>query len=290
MARSVETILLELDAKQAAETGLSGLNSTSQTAIYRLWKYITALVINLHEQLWDLFKSDLEEIVATAPVGSDRWLQAKVLEFQYDSVTPQVVELVDFVPTYQTVDETKRIITRCAVKTQANRIISVKVAKSEPPVALASGELSSLQGYLTNTGSSSTNGKGIGFAGTQILAQSLTSDKLYFKASITYDGQYTSVIQTNVEAAIGQYMSNIPFDGIFYIIQLIDYIQAVPGVNDVFIEELALRANSVAFANRTKLINNFTTVYTTLPLYAGYVVEETTVGNLFADSITYNAV
>jgi len=40
MARTINEIIAEMDAEQALQSSLSGLNSPSQTAIYTLWKFI----------------------------------------------------------------------------------------------------------------------------------------------------------------------------------------------------------------------------------------------------------
>lgn len=146
MARTLAQIQAQMDQEQAAQSSLAQLNSPSQTAIYTIWKYIVSLCIYLHEVLMDTKKSEIEDIVATSIVPSEAWLKSKVIEFQYDSVTPQVVVMVDYAPQYDPIDTTKRIITRCSVKTQGNRVVTVKVAKSEPPVALSAPELTALQG------------------------------------------------------------------------------------------------------------------------------------------------
>lgn len=292
MARSIATIKAALDAEQSSQTGLSGLNSVSNSAIYNLWKYIVAVQMNLQEQLWDIFKKDLETIVDKAPVGSDKWLQDRVIKFQYDSVTPQIVAVQsDFSVGYTTIDTTKQIITRASVKTSASRTVNVKVAKSEPPVALSVSELSALQSYLNNTGDSTYSGRGvgIGFAGVRYIASSLNSDKLYLDASIYYNGQYTSVISDAVIAAINTYLANIPFDGNFKLSTLVDNIQAVTGVSDVVLNNVAIRPNTDVIANSTYLVQNKTTLIPTYQLTAGYVGEEDTVGYLFTDSLLFIA-
>ena len=87
MARSIDTIIADMDAEQAAQTGLSGLNSVSNSAIYTLWKYIVAAQMYLQEVLWDLFKVDLETIVTNAAVGTNQWFKSKMFLFQYDATS-----------------------------------------------------------------------------------------------------------------------------------------------------------------------------------------------------------
>lgn len=239
---------------------------------------IVARAINFLEQLMDVFKSDMDITVKKAAVGSAVWLQAKCLEFQYDATVPQVVAVdSDFAINYPTIDATKRIITRCAVKRTGQRVVLVNVAKSDPPVALSAPELSAFSGYLDD----------INPAGVNYVAASRTSDKLYFKANVFYNGQYSAVISDNVIAAINNYLANLAFNGDFKLSSISDAIQAVVGVTDIVLEDVAIRADATAFANKTYLVQGQTWIIPVYSLYAGYVVEETTSGAAFTDLITF---
>lgn len=280
MARSTSTIQATMDAEQALQTELTTLDSPSQTAIYTLWKFITSSIINFVEQLWDLKKAEIEEVVRVGAVGTDAWLQDRVLKFQYDPVTPQVLEVgSDFSINYPVVDETLRIITRCSVKTTSQRVALVKVAKDEPPVALSGAEQTALSGYLSD----------INFAGVNYDFTSLDSDKIYIKANIFYNGQYASTISDAVIAGINTYLGSIPFDGSVKISDLQLAIKSVTGVTDVVFDDVAIRADTVAFGSKTYLVQGKTTL---IPLYqtiAGYVSEETTSGETFVDKLTFTA-
>lgn len=278
MARSIQIIIALLDAEQAAQTGLSGLNSPSTTAIFKLWKYIVATQMFLQETLWDIYKAALELIISKAAVGTSAWLQDKVLKFQYDATTPQVLSVgSDFSVNYTTVDTTKQIITRAAVNRTAQRTVLVKVAKSDPPVALSGPELSSLNGYLDD----------ICFAGVNYVATSLVSDKLYLKANVYYDGQYSSTISDAVISAVNVYLAALPFDGKIKLSAIVDSIQTVTGVNDVVLEDVAVRADATAFASKTYMVQGNTTLIPLYQLAAGYIIEETTASNTFTDTLTF---
>lgn len=292
MARSIATILALLDAEQAAQTGLSGLNSVSNSSIYKLWKYIVAAQMFLQETLWDIFKTDIETQVSLATPGTPTWLKDKILNyFQYSSVTPQILELVNFVPTYPTIDSNLRIITRCAISNYGLNTCLVKVAKSDPPQILLAAELTALDSFLNNGGDGTIPGSsvGLGFAGINYNVQSYNSDKLYLVAEIIYNGQYASTIQDAVEVAINEYLSLLPFDSKVKITALTDAIQLVEGVSDVIITDLAMRSDATAFSNKTYLVQNKTTILSSYPTFAGYIVEETTASNTFADTLTYTA-
>lgn len=277
MGRTILEIQAQMDAEQALQTGLSGLNSPSQVAIYTLWKYIVSACIYYHELLWDIFKTEIETIVDNAPIGTDGWVQKKAFDFQYDATTPQVVTLVDFVPAYNPIVDAFKIITRCSVKTLPNKIVSIKVAKGTTPTALAGLELTAFSSYLNE----------ISFAGVRYNAVSLTSDKLYLDANINYNGQYSTVISATVIAAINTYLANIDFDGDIRVVDVVDAIQGVAGVVDVVINDLAIRANTTLFANKTYLVQNKTTLLNKYPMASGYAVEETTGGQTFTDKLVF---
>lgn len=276
MAREVQTIINELDDAQAAQPALSSLNSPSQTAIYTLWKGITAIVINFLEQLWDLFRGELETTISKGKIGSALWLQDMVYKFQYSATVPQVVQVINFAAGYYVVDPTLRIITRCSIKTTGNKIVTIKVAKSDPPEALTLTEKNSLIGYVTN----------IGFTGIQYVVRSSPPDVFYLKASIYYDGQYSSVIQTTVIAAIENYFASLAFDGTLQLLTIEDYIQRVPGVTDIVIEDAAITPDGGSI---TYLAQNKQTIFPTYTTFSGYVVPDSTPGNTLADKLTFLA-
>lgn len=252
---------------------------------------IVARAINFLEQLMDVLKKDLEDKISKSPVGSPQWLQDKVLKFQYSATVPQVTQLINFVPTYPVIEPNLRIITRCSVKTSAVNTVDIKVAKSEPPVVLTSPELSSLVGYISQTGNGTISGSGvgIGFAGIYYNIKSYTADKLYLDATITYAGQYSNTISANVLTAINTYLANMPFDSNVKVISLVDAIQSVDGVTDVVIKDMALRPDTTAFTSKTYLIQNNTTISSYLHTFAGYVVGETTAGQTFTDKLSFVA-
>jgi len=283
MARSIEVIKQQMLDTKASLPALSGLTSNSQVSIFGQIFFVTATNISVLEQLIDSYIEDIETIINAQAIGSAAWLRAKILEFQFGDFVE--LDTTTFEIAYPEVNEALKIITRCSVKETGNLVVQAKVAKSDPPVALSGAEQTALEDYLAI----------IKPAGTQINVVSLTSDKLYIVGTIYYSGQYSSVIQTNVEAALEDYMENLSsaenFDGTVTVLGIIDAIQSVEGVEDVNITEVGARANTTAFASRTVVYKLSTGVnlreYSTA---AGYIVEETTSGQTFSDTLTYTAV
>lgn len=276
MARTVAQIKQQmLDAKNADPT-LSTLTSTSQTAKWNLYYFIVASCIAIFEQLQDIFKVELETIASTAAPSTPQWTRNKVLKFQ----TGDVAELntSTYVIEYPTITPANQILTRCAVITAPNRTVLIKVAKSEPPAPVSGGELAELQSYVETF-----NPAGIAFT-----LVNEDSDKMEVAATIYYNGQYSSVVATNVEAALNSYMANLPFNGVISTQAVVDAIQSAEGVISVSLTRILVRRDTVAYGAGVTLYNLSTGVdsvqYQTI---AGYVTEETTASHLFVDTLTY---
>ena len=275
MARSIATIKQQIIEAKNAETSLSGLTSTSQTAIWNLWVYITAVAINLHEQLWDIFRTEIEGIAAKVVPGTAEWLAAKVLEFQYDALDPQELKLVNFVPTYDIIREERRIVAKCAIR-EVNRQIFIKVAKLENNqlTPLSTEEKSSLEGYIDR----------VKFAGTSTTVETLFADKIQVHAKIFYDGQYSlTFVKGKVKEAINNYFQNLPFDGVVYTARIMDAIQGAMGVKDVILKNIVPRTASETIANyssNTAYINSYATA-------AGYVKAEDTTGHTLEETLEF---
>lgn len=228
MARSITDIQNEIIAAVQADPNLTGLNSPSAVAIWRLWTRIIAASLETEEQLNDLFRLELEQLAREAVPGTADWLQKRVLEFQYDALNPQIVTVIDGKATYSTVDENLRIVTRAAVVEQSNGRVLVKVAKDDGAGGLdplSAAELLALTGYLD----------AIGFVGIPIDSLSLNADRVRFNAlNVYYLRQYDpTIVQADIITAIDDYLKDISvtnFDGTITKTDLIDAIQAVDGV------------------------------------------------------------
>ena len=282
MARTIAQIQAQIIATKQAQPELAGLTSTSKRAIWNLWTFVIATCIGIFEQLLDSFLTNVETQVNASAGASILWLQANMFQFQYDATIPQVVQLINTVPQYPVVDATKQIITACSVTSSLSNQVTIKVAKSNPYVALVSAELTAAQSYI-NT---------IGAAGISYTVISLNPDKLYVQASIYYQGQYSTVIQQNVIDAINSFLQNLSitnFNGSMKISDLEGVIRNVAGVNDVILNNVKGRDDASTFANGVDLVLNNTVISRQWDTVAGYIVQETTSGKTFADSLIFIA-
>ena len=94
MARSISVIKNQILTEKAAQSSLNSMNSVSLTAIFNLWAYITAVAINLHEQLTDLKVTAIELLLNNKQVPSDQWLQTKVFEFNLPTLHRLTILLI----------------------------------------------------------------------------------------------------------------------------------------------------------------------------------------------------
>lgn len=289
MARTTDEIIATMDATQASQPALSGLTSTSQTAIYKLFKYIFAQAAQVLESLWDRKQQEIEDYIDAGVAPSTAWLRRKTFEFQYDSTVPQVLQLVDLVPTYVPVDESKRIITRCCVS-QITGLVTVHVAKNEPPEKLTTSEKNSLQAYFTNVGNGTNQAVGIGYGGQSIQVVSLDPDLLFIEAEITYTGNAS--IQDEIILAIENYISTLGQNPIIRIVEVIAAMRSVVGFVDVEIANMKARPASIPWGGPgdTVLVDANEVLFTEYSASAGYMIGETTAGQTFADKLTFTAI
>lgn len=279
MARTIDEIQQEIIDAKNADANLAALNSPSAVAIWRLWTRIVAGAIETQEQLWDVFKEELEQIAREAVPGTADWLQKRVLEFQYDAANPQVVTVIDGKATYSTIDESLRIITRAAVVEQTNNRVLVKVAKDDGSGGLeplTTDEVNALISYLD----------AIGFVGIAIDTISLLPDRLRLEGQVYYNGQFVeSTVKAAVIVAINSYLASVSvenFNGEIIREEIVDAIQAVEGVTGVD----TLNVSLIARPNSVPLTGAVVNVQRSYITSAGYIIEEDTTGNTFDDTIT----
>lgn len=293
MARKQQAIYDQMVANYVSEAAAEGITiNTAEWSMYNLQRLIFWVVAGgmaIFEQVFDLFKTDVETVVAAASPQTGNWFQAQMLKFQYSLTDPQILEFDEetFAPQYPTVDTTLQIVKYCSVVPAAFGTSFIKVAKQSGgvPSALGVSELAAAQSYINL----------LSVPGITITATSNASDKIYIQATIYYNGLYASVISANVIAAIKAYLqiqstdnpNGIPFNGFFTLSDLEVAIKSVAGVSDVVFANVRGRSNGTAFPGGTSLVISNTVVARNYSLSAGYCETETTVGNEITDTLTF---
>jgi hypothetical protein len=259
------SVLVDLQpGMDSAQTLLADLTSTSKVAIWRLWAFVTAVVMHTLEVYHDRHKAEVEDILSRAVPGTERWYADRVREWQFgDSL-----QFVNNLYVYNPVDVSNRLVKRVSVRSAQSQVL-VKVAKEDNSgdiLPLSNSELVQLGDYLNE----------IRFAGTQVVLTSQQPESVQMVADVYYDGQLTPAdMQSALLAAVQAYIINIPFDGEFTRNGIIDAQQNVPGVKDVAINLLTATAGSqVITVNRSYMSS------------AGYFTPKSNQGT----SLTFNLI
>jgi len=215
------TSLSDLDPQNDNATQLLGdLKSDSKVAIWRLWAYITAVIIHTHELLWDLFKADVERIVSAAPAGTPGWYHKKILEYQHTDILVYV-------------DNQYRIVAKCAIEERKDGVVIIKVAKESGGglAPLSVPERDGLVSYVNK----------IKFAGTRTSVFTSNADIVNIIYNIYYDPIVPLLdLIPDLDAALLLYTTTIPFNGAVNVNQITDVLQGVKGVKDPVFQSAVL--------------------------------------------------
>lgn len=239
MARDLTSIYDALAAEKANQQQLAGLqpdvdssqqlladlDSPSQVARWRLMLWVVATAIWVHEKLWDVFRAEVDAIVANAHAGTPRWYVAQALAYQHGYALTEI----DGIFSYPVDDPAARIVARAAIVESAG-MCTLKVAKeaSGAIVPLDAGELASFSAYIDD----------IRFAGTIINIITDVPDKLKVSYDVYYDplvllpngALITDPSTFPVEDAINQFIAGLPFDGRLVLTSMTDAVQQAAGV------------------------------------------------------------
>jgi hypothetical protein len=253
MARSTEEIYNSMVAHKATLPELAGMYTQSRTSFYAKLLWLVAYSHNLLEQFFDLFKKEIDDKLAQKEPGTSSWY-VQILKEVYQDGDDLVVK--DGKITYNTIDESKRIISRASYKETGGQL-KLKVAKGDinDGQALSAEERTRVENFLER----------FKYAGTGIELISLNADKLRVEGTIYYNGiQDAAVVKTNVVEALRQYCLNLAEDGMVRRIKVVDAIQGVTGVIDADVT-----INGIAGVTVTPITLSYETT-------AGYIIEDDT--------------
>ena len=285
MARTIDEIQNGIKLEVRTYPSLDGFlfpeDGGSKTGVFNLIIYIVSLAIFTFETLADQFRSDVINASQEAPVGNPQWVRKQMLLFQLGD-TIQLDE--NFLPYYDPVDESARIVTNCSVTEEFSSEIKIKVAKTVSDVItpLDAGEISALEDYYYGA----ADQQGVGFAGVRAEFLSIPPDEIAITGVVSYFGQY---IEANVKAevieVINNHLSNIGFDGVIYMNRLVADVEELEGVNNFQVSNVNARKHDVLINDGLSVPVNGT--YETI---AGYVISETTPLDTLTNTISMTQV
>lgn len=221
----------------------SDVTSSSKVGVARHIIWSVSYAIHSLEVIYDAFEAVIRNIANTAVPQTDRWMQQETLKFQHGD--PLVWDGKRY--GYTTIDDTKRIVTQCAIVTVGGKVL-IKVAKgvigSLEPLTVA--EQTSLTEYWRELRPSGTN-----FGVVSDVADSFkTTLKIYFDPLVLNpDGTLISDGSTKpVDDAIKKYLQSLPFNGRYWNDQLVDSIQLAQGVISVDLDEASAKRGALSYS------------------------------------------
>lgn len=247
MARTTEEIYEEMVAEKERRTELAGLTSPSNTAIWRLILYVIAYAVGVSERLWDVYSSEVNARIEAIIPHRPKWYVDKVLDFMLDTT---LIPDTDRYDTSSMTDEEVRAarVVRHATANEstAASLLIIKVAgedkdgKRAPLSVEAAEQLSAYIGEIKD-------------AGVRYSLVNQEADTFNCEIDIYYDPMKSdATVEADCRTAIADYIENLPFNGEYTNMALIDRLQAVNGVK---IAELTGSSYSTAKVSATIDIN-----------------------------------
>ncbi|AFL98366.1 nucleotidyltransferase [Ornithobacterium rhinotracheale] len=236
MARSIEEIQQQIYQEKANHEELNELNSTSKTALWRLWIYIVSVAIWSLEKIFDLHRAEIDERLRQLKPHTARWYRNKALAFQYGfDLLEDGDKYNNENHTEEEIEQAKVIKYAAVVESAEQRTLIIKIAgetggklwKLTPEVE------SSFKAYINE----------IKDAGVAISVINYRPDRLKLNLRIVRDplvldenGIEILTAKQPVREAIERHMKALPFNGELSLQKLVDEIQKANGVADVSLD------------------------------------------------------
>jgi hypothetical protein len=236
MARSIAEIQAAIVAAKSADGVLSGLASSSNVAIWRLWTYVVATCQWTLENLFDIHKSEVNSIIATQKPHTLQWYVTKARAFQYGTALPADTDVYGVVPPA----DLTILVVHFAAAVELATLVRMKVAKLAGGILapLSLGELTAFTTYMGR----------VKDAGVRLQCTSGAPDIFQPTMIVYYDPLILNSVGARLDGssaspikdAVNVFLDSLPFNGIFIVNNFIAAMQAVPGV--VIADEVAIQA------------------------------------------------
>lgn len=212
-------------------------SQVSATNIINLIAFICAFAIWSLEGLFSLHKNEVDAIIADQRAHTRTWYRNKALDFQYGRALVDGQDYYDNTGLTDEEIEAEKIVSHSAVTENDTGSLNMKVAREVDgelaPLSEADpDQLSSFIQYFEN------EQDGIKDAGVNIIFVNNVADELKLVIDIYYNPLVLNAAgeridgtnSTPVNDAAKNYLRNLPFNGEYSNMALVDSLQAVEGV------------------------------------------------------------
>jgi len=257
MARTVAVIKKTMTDAIAADVVLSPvLNSSSSASIYGLFIFIVAYCAWGIESLMDLFKADVNYIIAQENTHTPQWYVNKAKQFQYGyNLVPQRDYYDNSLLTPDEIAASQIVAYAAFVELPVLRLKLAQISGTGLG-KLSDAQMAPIIEYvmrfkdagvklLRTTNTVPTN---ITSTDPDNLLMSL---RVKFNPLVLnmYGNRVDGTASTPVADAARNYLSNLEFNGLFSVQKIVDAIQAVAGVNDLHVDNIQTQYGALPFTN-----------------------------------------
>lgn len=246
MARTIEQIRDSIIAEKELNQELAELNSTSNTAIWRLWAWLAAFSSWVIENLFDEHKAEVDTMIRELRPAYIPWLTEKSYAFQFG---------FDLVPDETYYDNTG--IDEAVVAAS-------KVIKYAKVIELQRGLMFKIAGETAGVRGPVSPAQEAAFTAyinesikppVKVRIVNKQPDKLKLRIKVFYNPQILDATgkrldgtdNTPVQTAITGYIENLTFDGLYVINQLEKTLELVSGVEIASTVQAEVAYESVPF-------------------------------------------
>lgn len=243
MARTLSEIQTSIINKiQENEEVSQKLTSTSSAAIWRQIVYAVAFAVWTLENLWDIFRMEINTEMAKQRVHTKQWYRQKALDFQYGFPVVQDTDIFDNSGATDEQIEASKIIKQAAcikmISASGYGILRIKVAREveDELEELTEPQLQAVKHYFDRYAVD---------AGTQLIVTSNQADDVKMVIDVYYDpllmASNGSMIdgsgQSPTIEGIKAFLKSLSFNGAFILGDLQQKLRSIEGVKTVKIKE-----------------------------------------------------
>jgi hypothetical protein len=244
MSRTIREIYEQAVRERNRRLELSEFSNDSRLSVMNGITWAVATVIYSFEVLLDMFAIDISRIINSRINGTPAYYAKALLQYQKGDTLSVRADGLAF--GYDTVDETKRIITRVSYSESTNDtaldsklILKVATGEKGKLCAVPPEDLVPVNAYINR----------IKFAGTRVEVISNRGDVLVPRLSVYYDGAVPEPeMYDAIENRLNGYIMEIGFDAGVYVSGIMDAVKSAPHVTDVFIDPEAVPEQGIFLA------------------------------------------
>ena len=226
------------------EAGAAFTSHFSRVSIESLLFYIVACATWVLECLFDQHKTDVEKRIEEILPHRPKWYRDKVLAFMKDKTLISDTDTYDTVGMGEDDIEAARVVKHAAASENKNTsILTIKVAgeKNGERCPLDAETETQLAAYIAE----------IKDAGVRVELVNIDADTFNCEVDIYYDPMLLpEQVENACREAIKEYIENLPFNGEYTNMALVDRLQMVEGVKIPELRSASTSANGEATACR----------------------------------------